>query len=229
MARAWSRPTVSSPNARRGLPARCATSSASQPGDRVAIAAKNTPDYLALFYGIWHAGLAAVPANAKLHGSELAYILEHSGARVCFASSGIDSRHRAARAQDAGAADHHRQRRIRRAVRGGRNRARAARARRSRLAVLHLGHHRPAERRDAVAPSLAQGELRLCGRGRSGHAGRCHPACRAHEPRLRLLHHAAHRAARRAGGAGERRLRARRDCARCSTIGRACRCSPRPP
>jgi len=61
------------------------------PGDRVAIAAKNTPDYLALLYGIWHAGLAAVPANAKLHGAELAYILEHSGARVCFASPGIDS------------------------------------------------------------------------------------------------------------------------------------------
>ncbi|MDO8875309.1 MAG: AMP-binding protein [Pseudolabrys sp.] len=61
------------------------------PGDRVAIAAKNSPDYLALLYGIWHAGLAAVPANAKLHGAELGYILEHSGARVCFASPGIDA------------------------------------------------------------------------------------------------------------------------------------------
>ncbi len=60
------------------------------PGDRVAIAAKNSPDYLELMYGVWHAGLAAVPANAKLHGRELAYILEHSGARVCFASDGID-------------------------------------------------------------------------------------------------------------------------------------------
>ena len=62
-----------------------------KPGERVAIAAKNTPDYLALLYGIWHAGLAAVPANAKLHGAELGYILEQSGARVCFASKGIDS------------------------------------------------------------------------------------------------------------------------------------------
>jgi long-chain acyl-CoA synthetase len=61
------------------------------PGERVAIAAKNTPDYIALLYGIWHAGLVAVPANAKLHGAELAYILEQSGARVCFASPGIDS------------------------------------------------------------------------------------------------------------------------------------------
>jgi long-chain acyl-CoA synthetase len=58
-----------------------------QPGDRVAIVAKNCPDYVELLFGIWHAGLAAVPANAKLHGRELAYILQHSGARVCFASS----------------------------------------------------------------------------------------------------------------------------------------------
>src|ERR1700746_2448018 len=58
-----------------------------QPGERVAIATKNCPDYVELMFGIWHAGLAAVPANAKLHGRELGYILEHSGARVCFASS----------------------------------------------------------------------------------------------------------------------------------------------
>jgi long-chain acyl-CoA synthetase len=62
-----------------------------KPGDRVAIVAKNSPDYIALLYGIWHAGLAAVPANAKLHGAELGYILEHSGARVCFASPGLDA------------------------------------------------------------------------------------------------------------------------------------------
>ncbi len=61
-----------------------------KPGDRVAIAAKNSHHYLELLYGIWHAGLAAVPANAKLHGAELGYILEQSGARVCFASDGID-------------------------------------------------------------------------------------------------------------------------------------------
>jgi long-chain acyl-CoA synthetase len=62
-----------------------------QPGDRVAIAAKNCPDYVELLFGIWHAGLAAVPANAKLHGRELGYILEHSGARACFASKGLDT------------------------------------------------------------------------------------------------------------------------------------------
>jgi long-chain acyl-CoA synthetase len=60
-------------------------------GERVAIVAKNCPDYVALMFGVWHAGLAAVPANAKLHGRELGYILEHSGTRVCFASPGIDA------------------------------------------------------------------------------------------------------------------------------------------
>ncbi len=61
------------------------------PGDRVVIAAKNSPDYLEAMYAAWHAGLAAVPANAKLHGSELGYILEQSGARVCVASDGLDA------------------------------------------------------------------------------------------------------------------------------------------
>jgi long-chain acyl-CoA synthetase len=61
------------------------------PGERVAIVARNSQHYLELLYGIWHAGCAAVPANAKLHGAELGYILEHSGARVCFASPGLDN------------------------------------------------------------------------------------------------------------------------------------------
>jgi long-chain acyl-CoA synthetase len=60
------------------------------PGDRVAIVARNSPDYVEVLYAIWHAGLAAVPANAKLHGAELGYILEQSGARVCFVSDGLD-------------------------------------------------------------------------------------------------------------------------------------------
>lgn len=59
------------------------------PGDRVAIIAKNSPDYLEVLYAIWHGGLSAVPANAKLHGAEFGYILEHSGARVCFVSENL--------------------------------------------------------------------------------------------------------------------------------------------
>ena len=53
-------------------------------GDRVAIAMANTPEYLEAMFAIWHAGLAAVPINAKLHRREFAYILDHSGARLCF-------------------------------------------------------------------------------------------------------------------------------------------------
>ena len=56
------------------------------PGARVALIAKNCPEYVELLYGIWWAGLAAVPVNAKLHGAEMAYILEQSGASLCFAS-----------------------------------------------------------------------------------------------------------------------------------------------
>ena len=62
-----------------------------EPSDRVAIVAKNCVEYVEVIHGIWHAGLAAVPANAKLHGRELGYILEHSGARVCFATPGLDT------------------------------------------------------------------------------------------------------------------------------------------
>jgi long-chain acyl-CoA synthetase len=54
------------------------------PGDRIALVMKNVPEYVELVLAGWHAGLTLVPANAKLHPRELEYILEHSGARVCF-------------------------------------------------------------------------------------------------------------------------------------------------
>jgi long-chain acyl-CoA synthetase len=57
-----------------------------QPGDRVALAMSNHPDYLAILFAIWHAGLVAVPANAKLHAKELAYIIADCGARLCIAT-----------------------------------------------------------------------------------------------------------------------------------------------
>ena len=57
--------------------------------DRVAIVMKNIPEYVEVLYAGWHAGLIAVPVNAKLHPREIAYILEHSGARVVFASKDL--------------------------------------------------------------------------------------------------------------------------------------------
>ncbi|SIS82111.1 class I adenylate-forming enzyme family protein [Phaeovulum vinaykumarii] len=52
------------------------------PGDRVAIFMKNAPEYLIGLHGIWMAGAAAVPINAKLHGREAAWIVDNSGARL---------------------------------------------------------------------------------------------------------------------------------------------------
>ena len=51
-------------------------------GDRVAIIMRNRPEYLEAKFAIWHAGLVAVPVNARLHRDEFRYILEHSGTRV---------------------------------------------------------------------------------------------------------------------------------------------------
>ncbi|MFW2334338.1 AMP-binding protein [Ilumatobacter sp.] len=53
-----------------------------QPGDRVAIVMRNRPEYLEALFSIWHAGLVAVPVNARLHRDEVAYILEQSAASV---------------------------------------------------------------------------------------------------------------------------------------------------
>ena len=60
-----------------------------EPGDRVALVMKNCPAYLQLLIAGWYAGLTMVPVNAKLHPREFSYILEHSGARICFATSDL--------------------------------------------------------------------------------------------------------------------------------------------
>lgn len=52
------------------------------PGDRVAIVMRNRPEYLEALYATWHAGLVAVPVNARLHRDEIAYILEDSESTV---------------------------------------------------------------------------------------------------------------------------------------------------
>jgi long-chain acyl-CoA synthetase len=58
-----------------------------KPADRVAIAMPNCPEYYELLFACWHAGLTAVPMNAKLHPKEFAYILQDSGAAACFATA----------------------------------------------------------------------------------------------------------------------------------------------
>jgi long-chain acyl-CoA synthetase len=55
-----------------------------QAGDRVALFMANCPQYLELLYGVWHAGLVAVPINNKLHPREVAFICENSAASLLF-------------------------------------------------------------------------------------------------------------------------------------------------
>jgi len=57
-----------------------------QPDDRVAIAMTNRPEFLDALFAIWHAGLVAVPMNAKLHRDEFSYIIGHTEARLVLAS-----------------------------------------------------------------------------------------------------------------------------------------------
>jgi len=54
-----------------------------EPGERVALVMSNCPDYVELLFACWHAGLVAVPVNAKLAPAEIGYIVGHSGARLC--------------------------------------------------------------------------------------------------------------------------------------------------
>ena len=55
-----------------------------QSGDRVAIHWSNRIETVQLFFGLWKAGLIAVPVNVRLKAPEISYILEHSEARMCF-------------------------------------------------------------------------------------------------------------------------------------------------
>ena len=62
------------------------------PGDRIALVMKNCPQYIEVLLGTLHAGLAAVPINAKLHPTEFEYILDHSGAKTIFVTSEFSSK-----------------------------------------------------------------------------------------------------------------------------------------
>jgi len=53
-------------------------------GDRVALVARNVPQYVEALFGCWWGGLVAVPVNAKLHVDEVRYVLDDSGARIAF-------------------------------------------------------------------------------------------------------------------------------------------------
>lgn len=58
------------------------------PGDRVAIFAKNAPDYIAALHAVWWLGGVVVPVNHKLHPREAEWILDHAGARLVLTDGG---------------------------------------------------------------------------------------------------------------------------------------------
>ncbi len=60
-------------------------------GERVALAMRNCPEFYEVLFACWHAGLVAVPMNAKLHAREFAYILENSGARLAFVTPDLEA------------------------------------------------------------------------------------------------------------------------------------------
>ena len=52
-------------------------------GDRVALLAYNRVEWMELYVALARAGLVAVPINFRLTPPEIAYIVQHSGARAC--------------------------------------------------------------------------------------------------------------------------------------------------
>jgi long-chain acyl-CoA synthetase len=59
------------------------------PGDRVLLFMRNHPRYLELLWGAWWAGLAVVPVNAKLHPTEVEWIVDNAQARWGFVTRDV--------------------------------------------------------------------------------------------------------------------------------------------
>ena len=60
-----------------------------RPGDRVVLCMENCGEFLEVLFACWIAGLTAVPANAKLHPKEVAFIAENAGARLLVTTAGL--------------------------------------------------------------------------------------------------------------------------------------------
>ena len=168
------------PSARRAARRRAAQGFGLEPGDRVAIVAKNSPDYVEA--ALRASGTRASPPcrptpSCTAPSSATSSNIPARGSAL--PRDGLDGEIAPHAPTVARAADRHRQRRIRSAVRRRSDRGRAARRRRSRLAVLHLRHHRPAEGRDADPSRAGRREPRLlCAR-----SIRSRPAIRSCMPR----------------------------------------------
>ena len=59
-------------------------------GERIAIVSHNCARFVAALYGACTSGRVLVPVNFRLHAHEVAYIVEHSGARVLLVDPELD-------------------------------------------------------------------------------------------------------------------------------------------
>jgi len=57
-------------------------------GDRVAVFAKNAPEYIEILHACWWIGAVVVPVNAKLHAKEAEWIIGNSGAKLVYTDDG---------------------------------------------------------------------------------------------------------------------------------------------
>ena len=69
--------------------ARSLMASGVEPGDRVAVWAPNSLEWIVAALGITTAGGVLVPVNTRFKGSEAAYILGRSGAKAVFTVRGF--------------------------------------------------------------------------------------------------------------------------------------------
>ena len=196
------------PTAWRAWPRACAKASALQQ-QRVALVMKNCLQYVELLFACWHAGLCAVPINAKLHPRELEFIFQDTAAGACFVTPDLSEAVAAAQAE-ATALRHVidvsgdayavllRHAPMAMAVTGPDE---------SGLAFLHQRHDRQAQGRDAHSRQPAGGGPRVLLRCRHRRAGRRDPACGADVARFRPVHPAACGAGGLQRGAGIGRLR----------------------
>ena len=60
-----------------------------EPGERVAVHRTNSITTVQLLYGLFKAGLIAVTVNTRLKPEEIAFILKHSEARMCFSEPAL--------------------------------------------------------------------------------------------------------------------------------------------
>src|SRR5688500_9199711 len=81
--------TFRSPGAAVERAARAAIASALGPGDRVALWAPNSHEWIVAALGGVSAGGVLVPINTRFKGPEAGYVLQKSGARILFTVQGF--------------------------------------------------------------------------------------------------------------------------------------------